>query len=156
MNNTIQFEFKTLNELSVSELHGIMHLRNACFIVEQQAIYQELDGKDIDAIHCLYIPQNSVLAYIRLSPNEPISGIMKLSRLCVKHELRHQHIGSEIIKFALSISHRYQCHTVILSAQKYLLEYYQSFGFTMCSDIYLINQIEHIDLILKQRNYENH
>ncbi len=137
---------KPFDALTLVELHNIFQLRNACFVVEQNAIYQELDGHDLTAIHCCYLDDDKLCGYLRFMPLD--NNHIKLSRLCVSQAQRNQQIGTKLIKHALELSKLYGCHTVQLTAQKYLTSYYQSFGFKTCSTTYLINQIEHIDMAL--------
>ena len=49
----VTFESKDFDSLSTLELHQIFALRNEVFIVEQNCIYQDIDGKDLDATHVL-------------------------------------------------------------------------------------------------------
>lgn len=43
---------KTFDELTPAELYEILRLRVSVFVVEQNCSYQELDGKDKEAISC--------------------------------------------------------------------------------------------------------
>ena len=47
----VSFYLKKTKELSSSELHDIFALRSEVFVVEQECIYQDIDGKDIEALH---------------------------------------------------------------------------------------------------------
>jgi ElaA protein len=42
----LNFQCKHFNELSVVEFHDIVAVRLKTFVVEQNCIYQDLDGKD--------------------------------------------------------------------------------------------------------------
>ena len=44
---------KNFQELSVEELYQILRLRSEVFVVEQECIYQDMDGKDSLAVHIL-------------------------------------------------------------------------------------------------------
>jgi ElaA protein len=119
-----------------------------CFIVEQNAIYQELDGKDFDAIHCCYIIEKKLIGYLRLNLLDKLSAIAKFSRICVKKDYREQKIGKLLMKHAIQYAYQNDIKTVQITAQKYLTEYYKRFGFKTNSAVYLINKIEHIDMQL--------
>ena len=45
------FICKRFQELSLEELYEILRLRSAVFVVEQDAVYQDLDDLDQDALH---------------------------------------------------------------------------------------------------------
>ena len=49
----INWYIKKFNELSTAEFHDIIQLRLAVFVVEQDCVYQDLDGKDRTALHIL-------------------------------------------------------------------------------------------------------
>ena len=42
----LQIKVKTFQELSTTELYKILQLRSEVFVVEQDCVYQDLDGKD--------------------------------------------------------------------------------------------------------------
>lgn len=49
----IVFKSKKFNELTTKELLDIMELRSEVFVVEQNCVYQDIDGKDHEAIHII-------------------------------------------------------------------------------------------------------
>jgi ElaA protein len=44
---------KTFPELTIDELHDFMQLRSEVFVVEQDCVYQDIDGKDRKALHVI-------------------------------------------------------------------------------------------------------
>ena len=44
---------KKFDKLSLQELHDIYALRSEVFVVEQDCVYQDIDGKDLSSIHVL-------------------------------------------------------------------------------------------------------
>ena len=49
----IQFKIKPFNEFSITELYETLQLRSEVFVVEQNCVYQDIDGKDEKALHVL-------------------------------------------------------------------------------------------------------
>ncbi|MGE5942982.1 MAG: GNAT family N-acetyltransferase, partial [Flavobacteriales bacterium] len=49
----LKITIKTFNELSTQELYAMLQLRCAVFVVEQNCVYQDIDGKDQKAMHVL-------------------------------------------------------------------------------------------------------
>ena len=47
------WESKTWQELNKEELHEILRIRSKVFVVEQNCVYQDIDKKDMKAIHLL-------------------------------------------------------------------------------------------------------
>ena len=62
----MDWSFKTYDELKLSELYHLLELRSQVFIVEQNCVYQDIDGKDPSAIHLLGYLKNKLIAYSRL------------------------------------------------------------------------------------------
>ena len=44
---------KKYNELTINELYSLLQLRSEVFIVEQDCVYQDLDGKDQISLHVI-------------------------------------------------------------------------------------------------------
>ncbi|MFB0943483.1 MAG: GNAT family N-acetyltransferase, partial [Patiriisocius sp.] len=42
----MNIEIKTFKELDTSTLYDILQLRSGVFVVEQNCVYQDIDGKD--------------------------------------------------------------------------------------------------------------
>ena len=42
---------KHFHELTTQELYNILQLRSEVFVVEQECVYQDIDGKDQKAVH---------------------------------------------------------------------------------------------------------
>ena len=49
----IKFDAKRFDELENKTLHHIFLLRSEVFVVEQECVYQDIDGKDINSIHII-------------------------------------------------------------------------------------------------------
>ena len=44
----ISFTVKKFKDLNTQEIHDLYALRSEVFVVEQNCVYQDIDGKDID------------------------------------------------------------------------------------------------------------
>ena len=62
----IEIEVKKFNELSLEELYSLLQLRSEVFIIEQDCVYQDLDGKDYKSLHVIAKENNKIIAYTRL------------------------------------------------------------------------------------------
>ncbi|MFT4684972.1 MAG: ElaA protein, partial [Flavobacteriales bacterium] len=56
---------KNFEELSINELYDLLQLRSDVFVVEQDCVYQDLDGMDSKAIHIIGKKEGKVVAYTR-------------------------------------------------------------------------------------------
>lgn len=68
MNSNIKYIQKPFNELSTSELYEILQLRSEIFVVEQDCVYNDLDGLDQEAEHLYCLVDEQVAAYVRILP----------------------------------------------------------------------------------------
>ena len=62
----MKVEAKKFSELSVKELYELLKLRTEIFVVEQECIYQDMDGKDNKAVHILGKQEDTLVAYTRI------------------------------------------------------------------------------------------
>lgn len=65
---TLNWVYKKFEELSATELYTIIHLRNEVFVVEQNGVYQDADGKDLRSYHLAGWDGNDLVAYTRIMP----------------------------------------------------------------------------------------
>ena len=56
---------KHFEELSNYELYDLLQLRTQVFVVEQDCVYQDLDGKDNKALHIIGEKDGKIVAYTR-------------------------------------------------------------------------------------------
>ena len=62
----MEIEIKSFEALSVNELYELLALRNEVFIIEQNCVYQDLDGYDQKALHVLVRDNDELAAYARI------------------------------------------------------------------------------------------
>ena len=63
--NGQSLKVKYFDELSTRELYEILRARAEVFAVEQNCVYQDLDGKDYKSLHVFFDRGESVTAYLR-------------------------------------------------------------------------------------------
>ena len=71
---------KTYEELTKKEMHDLFALRAAVFVVEQDCIYQDIDGKDYSAHHILGLSEaDELIGYSRiLAPGAAYSSFVAI------------------------------------------------------------------------------
>jgi ElaA protein len=143
----IEFKIKLFIELSITELYEILQLRSEVFVVEQNCVYQDIDGKDQKAIHVLGYYEGVLAAYSRLfKPNDyfPDSSI---GRVIVKASHRDKKLGHGLIETSIEvIKDLFHETNITISAQLYLQKFYESHGFITVGDGYLEDDIPHIEM----------
>lgn len=143
---------KETNELSPKELVNIMQERVKVFVVEQNCPYQEVDKMDETATHVLLQEQGKLVAYARIIPHVDQVHI-SFGRVLVVKEYRKHKLGRKIVQAALDqIQKQFPNKEVKIQAQSYLQNFYSSFGFKAVSDVYLEDNIPHLDMVLEKQN----
>ena len=61
---------KTFLELTVDELYELLRVRSEVFVVEQDCVYQDMDGDDQNSIHLWLTVDGKVVALARVCPAE--------------------------------------------------------------------------------------
>lgn len=143
----IQFKIKPFNELSTTELYEILQLRSEVFVVEQNCVYQDIDGKDQKAIHILGYYEGVLAAYSRLfKPNEYFAD-SSIGRLIVKASHRDKKLGHDLLRTSMvTIKELFNETNITISAQLYLQKFYEGHGFVTVGESYLEDDIPHIEM----------
>jgi len=101
MNSTILFKVKRFNELSLSELYTILQLRAEVFVVEQDCVYQDVDGKDEKALHIIAYKNEKIIAYTRIFKGGDYFKYPSIGRVVVKEDERKFGYGHDLIKASI-------------------------------------------------------
>jgi ElaA protein len=143
----LNWKIKRFNELSTQELYSILQLRSEVFVVEQNCVYQDIDGKDQKALHLFAEINKITVAYARLfKPNDYFENA-SIGRVIVKLSHRHLKLGHELMREAIAgIFTHFGETQITISAQLYLQKFYESHGFVTTSNVYLEDDIEHIEM----------
>jgi len=149
----IEWQWSRFSQLSTSELHDILQLRAAVFIVEQQCAYQDIDGLDSVSWHLMAWALNenktrTLKGYLRvvdpgLKYQEPAIG-----RVLTSLQVRGQGIGKLLMREAIShIECEYGHGRSRISAQTHLQAFYAGFGFQAIGEPYDEDDIPHIEML---------
>ncbi|PKQ45795.1 GNAT family N-acetyltransferase [Confluentibacter flavum] len=139
---------RPFNELSTHELYAILQLRSAVFVVEQDCVYQDLDGKDQIAMHVLGIKNNNIIAYTRVFKPGDYLEYASVGRVVVAKTERNNKYGYDIMNASISaIEKEFKETTIKISAQAYLKGFYNTIGFKQIGEEYLEDNIPHISMI---------
>ena len=144
----MKWEIKKFKELSVDELYRILELRNNVFVVEQECIYQDCDRKDLEAYHLFCIENDKIIATLRILEKGISYDEISIGRVVVDKLYRRKKLGRKAMEMAIDfIKNTYGNSPIRISAQLYIKEFYESLGFKEVSDIYLEDDIPHIEMI---------
>ena len=139
---------KNFKELTTIELHNILQLRSEVFVVEQDCVYQDVDGKDLKALHIIGEKEGKVVAYTRCFAPGIYFKEAAIGRVVVAMEQRKYGYGHDIMKASvIAIKDHYKTETIKLSAQTHLKNFYESHGFIQIGEGYLEDGIPHIAML---------
>ena len=142
-----EFKIKPFKTLSLIELYQILQLRSEVFVVEQNCVYQDIDGKDEKALHVLGMHEGVLVAYARLFQPGDYFEQASIGRVIVNPAYRDKKWGHDLMTAAIqSIAEHYGETNITISAQLYLKRFYESHGFVQTSDMYLEDDIPHIEM----------
>ncbi len=144
---SIQFKIKPFAELSAQEIYEVLRLRSEVFIVEQNCVYQDIDNKDQKALHVLGYHDGELAAYCRLFDAGNYFEKASIGRVIVSPKYRENKWGHDLMREAIAGVKKYFDKTQItISAQMYLQKFYESHGFVKTSEMYLEDDIPHIEM----------
>ena len=139
---------KSFEELTTKELYDLLRLRSEVFVVEQNCVYQDCDEKDYHAAQLFYCDNNRVVAGVRLLPRGISYEDASIGRVVVHPDYRRQQLGLTMMKEAIKeLTINWKESVIRISAQHYLLQFYESLGFNVVSDVYLEDNIPHVEMV---------
>ena len=143
----IQWKIKPFEALSVNELYDLLKLRSEIFVVEQNCVYLDLDGKDKLALHLFAEFEGKVVAHARLFKPGISFDNASIGRVVVDANYRDRKWGHDLMREAIAaIATHYNENKITIGAQLYLKKFYESHGFVQTSEMYLEDDIPHIEM----------
>lgn len=155
----IWFE-KTLEELTALESFGIFRLRSEVFVVEQDCVYLDMDDKDAESIHLGAMAEDAVMgnaakAVVRLVPPGISYAEPSIGRVAIDLDARGTGFGVELMERAIRACNRHwPGYAIRISAQQYLVNFYERLGFCQVGDGYLEDGIPHIQMLREEREFD--
>jgi len=145
----VEFFVKKYQELTTTELYEILQIRTKIFVVEQDCVYQDIDGKDEKALHVFGIKNNKIVAYTRVfKKGDYYKEGASLGRVLVVASERTHGYGHQLLQLSIQvIQQEFNTQKIVISAQKYLLAFYESHGFIKQGYEYLEDGIPHFEMV---------
>lgn len=144
----LNIEVKTFEELSIQQLYDLLQLRSEVFVVEQDCVYQDIDGKDQKALHILGYKNDRLVAYTRVFKPGYYFDEASIGRVVVLKSERQHLYGVAIMKASIDAIKMHFSETMIrISAQLYLKQFYNNLDFFEEGEAYLEDGIPHINMI---------
>ena len=133
------------NELDAATLYRILALRSAVFVVEQDCVYLDPDGRDLEpsAVQVWAERDGEVVATLRVL-DEP-NGAARIGRVATAPDERGAGLAGQLLRHALTMV---DGRPVELHAQSHLARWYETFGFVRDGADYLDDGIPHTPMRL--------
>ena len=148
----MNLEIKKFEELTPEELYEILRVRSEVFVVEQECVYNDVDGKDQKSVHIMIWEDKKILAYLRVIEAGVSYTAPSLGRVLVVKEARGRRLARRIVVEGMNyITNIWKKSRITIGAQDYLKEFYESLGFKPVSEVYLEDGIPHIDMTYEKK-----
>lgn len=148
----MHFEFKHFSNITINELYDILQLRAEIFAVEQNCVYNDLDGLDKDATHQFIKKEGKIIAYSRLLKPGTRFPDFSIGRVVIKQSERGTGLGMQMMTEAKTfILNEWKAEKIKISAQKYLRRFYEDLGFVVVTEEYLEDGIPHFGMLFEKK-----
>ena len=139
----LSLHIKCFNELTVDELYEILRVRSEVFVVEQDCVYQDLDGDDKASIHIWLTEGDEVVAVCRVCPAGTHMDQVSIGRVVTTK--RGKGFGKRIMLEGIKAARRhFGVNRIDIKAQEYARGFYERVGFRQSSDTFMLDGIPHI------------
>lgn len=162
------WSFIHYDSLTTDDLYDALALRQRVFVVEQRCVFLDADGLDRFSWHLLgRLPggagqrigvgdrteadrgKGMLVAYLRIVPSGRRFAEPSIGRVITAPEVRRQGYGRLLMQEGIRRTRElFPGQAIKLSAQRYLEEFYGSFGFAVAGEPYEEDGIPHINMVL--------
>jgi ElaA protein len=141
---------KSFQELTNDELYELLRVRSEVFVVEQDCVYQDMDGDDQKAIHLWLTLAGKVIALARVCPAGTHMQEISIGRVITTE--RGKGYGRQIMLYAIeaAIEH-FDAKRIDIEAQEYAKGFYESVGFKQSSETFMLDGIPHIRMTFNNK-----
>lgn len=145
MNHNGRLIIKEFSQLSIEELYEILRVRSEVFVVEQECIYQDLDGIDQNSIHVFYEEEGKIKAYLRIFWKDKAQKVVQIGRVLTME--RGVGLGEKILVEGIRTAEETMGAEIIyIEAQCYAIGFYEKVGFLVTSEEFLEDGIPHVKM----------
>lgn len=134
--------------LSANDVYDLLQLRSAVFVLEQNCVFQDIDGADRQALHVLGHVDGALQAYARCFAAGVKFPEASIGRVVIGPSLRATGAGHLLMQQAMAaLAQQWGAQSVRIGAQARLERFYAVHGFVVASAPYLEDNIAHIEML---------
>ncbi len=149
---SMEWKLSEFEELGCRRLYQILLLRIEVFMVEQNCLFQDLDGLDPECRHMFCLEHGELLAYQRLLPPGLYYPESAIGRIVVAPAARGRDLGRALVQRGIDHNCRqWPDSNIRINAQSYLRRFYQGLGFEDDSEEYMEDDIPHVQMLYRVR-----
>ena len=138
-------------ELAPRHIHDMYRLRVDVFIVEQNCVFQDVDGVDPKCWHLLGYSDSVLVAYCRILPAGVKFPEPSIGRVITARSVRRTGMGRVLMAEAMKRARElFGDRQIRIGAQAHLERFYNEFGFKKSSEPYDEDGILHIEMENRQ------
>ena len=146
---TFDWRWKPFARLDANEVYELLAARADVFVVEQNCVYGDIDGLDLDAWHLLAYARGggraALAGYLRVLLPDAQQADVRIGRVLTTANYRGIKLGRALIETALAhIARQWPGVPVRLHAQAHLQRFYGAFGFAPVSGVHDEDGIPHV------------
>ncbi|MFC7527227.1 GNAT family N-acetyltransferase [Actinoplanes sp. GCM10030250] len=132
----------SFRDLDTTTLYGILKLRSDVFVVEQECVYPDLDGRDTEpgTRHLWFQQDKTVRAYLRILSD---GDTERIGRVVTAPGARGRGLAGRLVAEALTVI---GSRPSVLHAQAHLAAFYSRYGFQQTGPEYVEDGIPHIPM----------
>ncbi len=147
----LSWEWKSFIDLNSDELYEILKFRQEIFVVEQKSWYLDADGLDQVSLHLLVRNKEYLIGYLRLTSPGIKYIETSIGRVSIHVKHRGEGLGDQLLTMGIEKGKEvYGSGAFRISAQEYLISYYEKHGFKAQGSPYDEDGIPHIEMLLDE------
>ena len=177
MSDTITWQWLPFDALSREQLYEVLRLRSEVFVVEQNCVFQDMDGLDDQAMHLLGVrvavgsaqvkeepakragdteqsplpprlPAPELVAYVRCFPKGITFDEASIGRVVTRQSARGGGLGHVLMAEAIrALQQQWGVQPIRIGAQAHLKAFYERHGFADVGKPYVEDGIDHIEMV---------
>ena len=143
----MNYQLYTFDQLTTKQLYAILALREKVFVVEQNAVYDDIDWLDQQCFHFCLWSGDTLAGYTRIVPPQVKFEEASVGRIVLAPEFRGNGRGRELVRKSMDIVAQHFGAPIRIEAQIHLQDFYQSLGFAPASEPYDWGGILHLKMV---------
>jgi len=146
---TLTWRCLPFDALHARTLYALLQLRTEVFVMEQDCVFQDMDGADAQCFHLLgEAADQTLVAYARLVPAGLKFAEASIGRVVTLPAARGGGLGHVLMREAVQALHGlWGVQAIRIGAQARLQAFYRQHGFEPDGPIYIEDGIDHIEMV---------